>query len=39
MLKMAKYRFPENTPMTKEGFRYRAIFQDLFPQVRTGASP
>ena len=34
MLKMAKFRFPENTPTTKEGFRYRAIFQELFPQVR-----
>lgn len=26
------YRFPHNTPVTKEGYLYRLIFEDLFPQ-------
>ncbi|MCL9782570.1 asparagine synthase B [Vibrio sp. S4M6] len=27
----AKYRFPYNTPTTKEGYVYREIFEELFP--------
>jgi asparagine synthase (glutamine-hydrolysing) len=27
----AKFRFPLQTPMTKEEYRYRAIFSELFP--------
>jgi asparagine synthase (glutamine-hydrolysing) len=27
----AKHRFPHNTPTTKEGFRYRMIFEEFFP--------
>jgi len=27
----ARYRFPINTPMTKEGYHYRSIFQEFFP--------
>ena len=30
-LKHASYRFPVNTPTTKEEFYYRAIFTELFP--------
>lgn len=31
-LSNAKYIFPINTPVTKEGFLYRSIFHELFPQ-------
>ncbi|QCX52694.1 asparagine synthase B [Elizabethkingia sp. JS20170427COW] len=31
MMENAKYRFPINTPMNKEEYRYRAIFSELFP--------
>jgi asparagine synthase (glutamine-hydrolysing) len=31
MFASAKNRFPHNTPTTKEGYRYRMIFEDLFP--------
>jgi len=31
-LKMAPYRFPINTPLTKEGYFYRTIFHSFFPQ-------
>jgi asparagine synthase (glutamine-hydrolysing) len=31
MFDQAKNRFPHNTPSTKEGFRYRMIFEELFP--------
>jgi len=27
----AKYRFPVQTPSTKEEYHYRSIFQELFP--------
>lgn len=27
----AKHRFPHNTPTTKEGYRYRKIFEEYFP--------
>jgi asparagine synthase (glutamine-hydrolysing) len=27
----AANRFPHNTPTTKEGYRYRMIFEELFP--------
>jgi asparagine synthase (glutamine-hydrolysing) len=30
-LKHAQYRFPVNTPTTKEEYYYRAIFSELFP--------
>jgi asparagine synthase (glutamine-hydrolysing) len=30
-LKNAKFRFPIHTPMTKEEYRYRSIFSELFP--------
>jgi asparagine synthase (glutamine-hydrolysing) len=31
-LKMASYRFPYNTPTTKEGYWYRTIFHSHFPE-------
>ena len=31
-LQAAAFRFPTNTPDTKEGYLYRAIFEDYFPQ-------
>jgi asparagine synthase (glutamine-hydrolysing) len=31
MFASAKNRFPYNTPTTKEGYRYRMIFEELFP--------
>jgi asparagine synthase (glutamine-hydrolysing) len=31
MLTHAKNRFPHNTPTTKEGYRYRQIFEELYP--------
>ncbi|MBI4352027.1 MAG: asparagine synthase B [Elusimicrobia bacterium] len=31
MLKNAAHRFPDKTPVTKEGFLYRSIFEGLFP--------
>ncbi|WP_407480573.1 asparagine synthase B [Elizabethkingia meningoseptica] len=31
MMANAKYRFPINTPMSKEEYRYRIIFSELFP--------
>eukprot|EP01042_Synura_sphagnicola_P004966 gene4966-6328_t len=33
MFANAKLRFPENTPMTKEAYHYRSIFEEHFPQV------
>jgi len=30
-MKRAAYRFPINTPDTKEGYFYRSIFEELFP--------
>ncbi|QIG90545.1 asparagine synthase B [Chryseobacterium sp. POL2] len=31
MMTQAKYRFPINTPMSKEEYRYRSIFEEHFP--------
>jgi len=31
MFSFASNRFPHNTPSTKEGYRYRMIFEELFP--------
>jgi asparagine synthase (glutamine-hydrolysing) len=31
MFANAKNRFPHNTPTTKEGYRYRQIFEEFFP--------
>ncbi|NOZ62695.1 MAG: asparagine synthase B [Calditrichaeota bacterium] len=31
MMEEANYRFPINTPMTKEGYYYRTIFEKYFP--------
>lgn len=31
MMTNAKYKFPINTPMNKEEYRYRTIFSELFP--------
>lgn len=30
-METAQYRFPFNTPSTKEGYMYREIFEELFP--------
>ncbi len=30
-METAQYRFPYNTPTTKEGYAYREIFEELFP--------
>ncbi len=32
LLSLAPERFPVNTPVTKEEYHYRTIFEDLFPQ-------
>jgi len=32
MFENAKNRFPDNTPLSKESFYYRAIFEEHFPQ-------
>jgi asparagine synthase (glutamine-hydrolysing) len=31
MFSNASNRFPHNTPTTKEGYRYRAIFEEFYP--------
>ncbi|UAA37860.1 asparagine synthase B [Paraneptunicella aestuarii] len=31
-MQTAEFRFPINTPETKEGYLYRSIFEDYFPQ-------
>ena len=31
MMETAEYRFPHNTPLTKEGYMYRQIFESHFP--------
>jgi len=33
MFAAAKYRFPQGTPATKEGYHYRSIFEKHFPQA------
>ena len=37
MMAAAHYRFPVNTPMSKEEYRYRAIFSDHFPSDQAAA--
>jgi asparagine synthase (glutamine-hydrolysing) len=32
-MKIHLHRFSENTPATKEGYFYRSIFEDHFPQL------
>lgn len=32
MMASAKFRFPTNTPTSKEGYRYRSIFSRLYPE-------
>eukprot|EP00045_Choanoeca_perplexa_P010033 m.100380 g.100380 ORF g.100380 m.100380 type:complete len:209 (+) comp15122_c0_seq5:1413-2039(+) len=32
MMGLAQFRFPKNTPATKEAYRYRVIFEQHFPQ-------
>ena len=32
-METAKFRFPYNTPTTKEGYVYREIFEELFPSA------
>lgn len=33
MMANAHHVFPHNTPTSKEGYYYRSIFEDRFPQV------
>lgn len=37
MMSNAKYRFPINTPMSKEEYHYRTIFQEHFPSDSAAA--
>ncbi len=37
MMATAKYRFPINTPMSKEEYRYREIFSEHFPSDEAAA--
>lgn len=34
MFQNAEFRFPENTPVSKEAYYYRSIFEEHYPQVR-----
>lgn len=34
-LAQARYRFPANTPLTKEAYLYRSIFESHFPRAIT----
>ena len=34
MFQNAAFRFPENTPVSKEAYYYRSIFEEHYPQVR-----
>ncbi|MDX9723122.1 MAG: asparagine synthase B [Myxococcota bacterium] len=36
-MQKAAYRFPHNTPSTKEGYLYRAIFESHFPSAAAAA--
>ena len=38
MFANASNRFPENTPVTKEAYMYRSIFESHFPQVAAARS-
>ena len=33
MFQNAVFRFPENTPVSKEAYYYRSIFEEHYPQV------
>jgi asparagine synthase (glutamine-hydrolysing) len=33
MFQNATYRFPENTPISKEAYYYRSIFEEHYPQI------
>ena len=33
MFQNASFRFPENTPVSKEAYYYRSIFEEHYPQV------
>ena len=33
MFRSAAHRFPDNTPMTKEAYFYRSIFEECYPQA------
>lgn len=37
MMANAKYRFPINTPMSKEEYHYRTIFEEHFPSAEAAA--
>ena len=37
MMEHAKYRFPINTPMSKEEYHYRSIFEEHFPSDQAAA--
>jgi asparagine synthase (glutamine-hydrolysing) len=37
MMKNAKYRFEINTPLSKEEYHYRTIFEELFPSNQAAA--
>lgn len=37
MMQNAKYRFPVNTPMSKEEYHYRSIFAEHFPSEQAAA--
>lgn len=39
MLKHAKHVYPFNTPLTKEAYYYRMIFEKHFPQVSPNPNP
>jgi len=38
MMATAPFRFPVNTPMSKEEYRYRAIFEEYFPSEASAAT-
>ncbi len=38
MMATATFRFPVNTPMSKEEYRYRAIFEEYFPSEASAAT-
>lgn len=33
MFAAARFRFPYNTPLTKEAYCYRAIYEEHYPQA------
>jgi hypothetical protein len=35
MFQNAAFRFPENTPVSKEAYYYRSIFEEHYPQVKS----